>query len=84
VPLTSIQTEIPGLLAAHRDPESHVAGACPLNRDAPRYSADIDVFHDRAERVATAALNDTEVLAAAGYRVSWLNPCRAAARALAE
>jgi hypothetical protein len=72
VPLTSIQAEILGLLAAHRDPESYVAGASPLNREAPRYSADIDVFHDRAERVAAAALNDAQVLMAAAYQVSWL------------
>jgi hypothetical protein len=59
-------------LASHRDPESYVAGATPLNRDAVRYSADIDVFHDREERVAVAALDDAQVLAAAGYRVTWL------------
>src|ERR1700730_12704557 len=72
VPLSKIQTEILRLLAAHRDPESYVAGASPLNRDAPRISDDIDVFHDRAERVAAAALNDTQALTAAGYAVSWL------------
>ena len=72
MPLSKIQTDILRLLASHRDPESYVAGATPLNRDASRYSADIDVFHDREERVAAAALNDTQVLARAGYRVSWL------------
>jgi hypothetical protein len=36
--LSKIQTDILRLLAAHRDPESYVAGASPLNRDAPRYS----------------------------------------------
>jgi len=51
---TRIQADILGLLAAHCDPESHVAGASPLNRDAPRYSADIDVFHDREDRVVAA------------------------------
>ena len=60
MPLSKIQTEILGLLAAHRDPESYVAGASPLNRDAPRISGDIDVFHDREERVAAAALNDAQ------------------------
>jgi hypothetical protein len=60
------------LLASHRDPESYVAGATPLNRESTRYSADIDVFHDREERVAAAALDDAQVLASAGYRVSWL------------
>ena len=37
VPLSKIQTDILRLLAAHRDPESYVAGATPLNRAAPRY-----------------------------------------------
>ena len=72
MPLSKIQTGILRLLAAHRDPESYVAGASPLNRDAPRISDDIDVFHDREERVAAAALNDTQALTAAGYAVSWL------------
>ena len=56
VPLSKIQTDILRLLAAHRDPESYVAGAAPLNRDAPRVFGDIDMFHDREERVAAAAL----------------------------
>jgi hypothetical protein len=30
------------------------------------------VFHDREERAAAAALNDTQTLAAAGYGVAWL------------
>jgi hypothetical protein len=72
VALSSIQAEILRLLASNRDPESYVGGASPLNRDAPRISSDIDVFHDREERVAAAALTDAQTLAAAGYRVSWL------------
>ena len=56
MPLSKIQTDILRLLAAHRDPESYVAGAAPLNRDAPRVFGDIDMFHDREERVAAAAL----------------------------
>jgi hypothetical protein len=71
VPLTKIQVEVLRLLASQRDPESY-AGATPLNRDAQRYSADIDVFHDREERVASAALGDAQVLEAAGCRVRWL------------
>jgi hypothetical protein len=72
VPLSKIQIEVLRLLAAHRDPESYVAGATPLNRDAPRYSGDIDVFHDREERVALAALSDAQALVAAGHEVRWL------------
>ena len=72
MPLSRIQTDVLRLLAAHRDPESYVAGATPLNRDATRFSDDIDVFHDRQERVTLAALNDAAVLEAAGYSVEWL------------
>ena len=72
MPLTKIQIEVLRLLASHRDPESYVAGATPLNRDAPRYSGDIDVFHDREERVALAALDDAKTLEAGGYGVRWL------------
>ena len=72
MPLSNIQTEVLRLLASHRDPESYVASATPLNRDAPRYSSDIYVFHDREERVASAALDDAQALEAAGYAVKWL------------
>jgi hypothetical protein len=72
VPLSKIQTDVLRLLAAHRDPESYVGGATPLNRAAPRFSGDIDVFHDRQERVTQAALNDAAVLKASGYNVEWL------------
>lgn len=72
MPLSKIQSEILRLIASHRDPESYVAGATPLNRVAPRYSDDIDVFQDREERVAAAALEDTNSLAIEGYEVIWL------------
>ena len=72
MPLSRIQIDILRLVAANRDPESYVAGAAALNRDAPRYSGDIDIFHGREERVATAAGTDTQALAAAGYSVTWL------------
>ncbi len=71
MPLYKIQTDILRLLATQRDPESYVAGATPLNRNAPRYSADIDIFHDREERVVLAALSDAALLTAAGYEVAW-------------
>lgn len=72
MPLIKIQSDILRLLAAHRDPESYVAGSTPLNVDAPRYSEDIDVFHDREERVARAAQEDSAVLQANGYDLRWL------------
>jgi hypothetical protein len=71
VPLSKIQMDILRLIAANRDPESHVAGAAALNRDAPRYSGDIDIFHGREERLASAAERDEQTLVAAGYSVRW-------------
>ena len=71
MPLSKIQTAILKLLASQRDPESYVAGSTPLNREAPRYSGDIDVFHDREERVARAAAEDAAVLESNGYALEW-------------
>ena len=72
MPLTKIQSDILRLVAAHRDPESYVAGSTPLNVNAPRYSGEIDVFHDREERVARAAQEDSAVLEANGFNLQWL------------
>ncbi len=74
MPLSKIQSDILRLLAAHRDPESYVAGSTPLTRDTPRYSADIDVFHDREERVGQAATQDIALLQEHGYTVQWIRP----------
>jgi hypothetical protein len=71
VPLSKIQADVLKLLASHRDPESYVAGSTPLNRDKPRYSGDIDVFHDREELVARTATEDAAVLQEHGYALQW-------------
>lgn len=71
MPLTKIQTEILRLLASHRDTESYVGGSIPLNRGAQRYSEDIDVFHDREERVVAAAVEDSTILMSAGFQINW-------------
>ena len=72
MPLSRLQREILGLLAANRNPESYVAGATVLNQDGPRFSADIDIFHDREAAVATAAETDTALLATNGFAIQWL------------
>jgi hypothetical protein len=71
VPLSKLQSEIFRLLAGHRDPESYIAGSTYLTRQGARYSGDIDIFHDREERVAQAAGADAAVLRDAGKDVSW-------------
>jgi len=72
VPLSKIQSDILRLLASHRDPESYVARSTPLNLNEPRFSGDIDVFHDREERVAQAAEQDAAFLREHGYALQWL------------
>lgn len=72
MPISRRQSSILRLIAAKRNPESYIAGAVPINRAGPRYSADIDVFHDRQERVADAATTDAKILADAGYEVQWI------------
>jgi hypothetical protein len=67
-----MQSEILLALAEHRNPESYVAGASVINRDGPRYSADVDIFHDREESVAIAANADAALLAGSGFAVRWL------------
>lgn len=55
MPLTKLQVEVLQLLAAHRNPESYVAGSVPINRYTPRFSGDIDIFFDNEQ---IAALRD--------------------------
>jgi hypothetical protein len=71
VPLSSLQTKVLRLLASHRDPESYVAGSAYLARGGMRFSGDIDIFHDREERVARAAQDDVRSLEADGIAVAW-------------
>ena len=71
VPQSSLQTEALQLLAGARGPESY-AGSTPLNVSSARYSAEIDIVHDRAERVAMQALYDAAPLRGAGFTVTWL------------
>jgi len=71
MPLTAFQREVAGLLAANRNPNSHVAGGAPVNRSdtSPRYSADIDIFRDVEDAVATSARLDTQCLTSLGFQV---------------
>ncbi len=69
MPLSKIQIDVLHLLALHRDPESYVAGSTPLNRHNPRFSGDIDIFHDREERVALAYTQDSALLRAQGFEL---------------
>ncbi len=74
MPLSAIQGRVLRLLAANRSPESYLAGATVLHQGmtSPRYSLDLDYFHDLADSVATSAEADAATLQAAGHVVIWL------------
>jgi hypothetical protein len=55
------------VLAAQRSPDSYIAGGVAINREGPRFSGDIDIFHDSQARLEAAANTDAAALTAAGY-----------------
>jgi hypothetical protein len=65
--LTQLQSDILRCLANNRSETSYLA-AVVLNRNWPRRSDDIDIFHDTDEEVTAAAKADLAVLDAAGYK----------------
>lgn len=71
MPLSSFQSRVLRLLAAHRNPESYVAGAAPLARGGPRFSHDIDVFHDREQAMQAAVNADAALLEKSGLQIEW-------------
>jgi hypothetical protein len=72
MPLSKIQSDVLLAIAKNRNPESFIAGATPINKDGPRYSSDIDIFHDREENVAASAIADVAVLEQSGFTFEWL------------
>lgn len=61
-------------IAINRSPESYLAGATVLHRadDTPRFSQDLDFFHDIEESIAQSAETDAKTLRQSGYDFSWL------------
>ncbi len=71
MPLGKFQSDVLRVLAAQRSPDSYIAGGVAINRDGPRFSSDIDIFHDSEARLEAAAEADAAALAAAGYTITW-------------
>jgi len=71
MPLTAIQAEVLEAISANRSPESHIAGGIALNYapGSPRFSEDIDIFHDVEEAVIKASDLDVMCLEKAGFTV---------------
>jgi hypothetical protein len=66
--LTQLQSDILRHIAKNRSDSSYLAGGLILNKNWPRRSDDIDIFHDSDEEVTEAAKADLAVLDAAGYK----------------
>jgi len=71
VPIGRFQSGVLRVLAAQRSPDSYIAGGIAINRQGPRFSRGIDIFHDSVARLDSAVNADEAVLAAAGYAVTW-------------
>jgi hypothetical protein len=71
VPISKFQSDVLRLLAAQRSPDSYIAGGIAINRQGPRFSADIDIFHDSTARQESAIKADEAALIAAGYTITW-------------
>ncbi len=74
MPISEIQAQVLRCIAANRSPESYLAGATVINREGntPRFSQDLDFFHDIAESVARSSEQDAATLRDAGYPFEWL------------
>jgi len=71
VPLTKLQSHVLRVLAAERSPDSYIAGGVAINREGPRFSADIDVFQDTEQRLEAASQADAKALIDVGLTFSW-------------
>ena len=71
MPITKFQSDVLRLLAAQRSPDSYIAGGVAINREGPRISADIDIFHDSTARLDSAVKADEAALTVGGYTISW-------------
>lgn len=74
MPISDIQAKVLQRIAANRSPDSYLAGATVIHRQAgtPRFSQDLDFFHDLADRIAQSADQDAATLRQAGYAIEWL------------
>lgn len=74
MPLTAEQKQILSLLLRNRTPQSYLAGGSIINRkeNSPRFSRDLDIFHETQAEVADAANKDKQILEASGCQVQWV------------
>lgn len=86
MPITPFQKKILILLASNRSPDSYIAGATVINRStaSPRFSNDIDLFHDPDISVQASFDKDKQTLVENRYAVSTIVEQRGFVRALVQ
>ena len=67
--LDPFQSSVLQVLAANRSTDSFVAGGAALNRDGPRQSRDIDIFHATVALIDAAVARDLDALRRVGWQV---------------
>lgn len=67
--LTAIQQAAADILRPHRSEYSYVAGGAALNREWPRISDDMDIFHDYGDRLPHSVTPELRALQNAGFAV---------------
>ncbi|MCY3831045.1 MAG: hypothetical protein OXF89_18115 [Rhodospirillaceae bacterium] len=67
--LTAIQQSVANILRPHRSEYSYVAGGAALNREWPRISDDMDIFHDYRDRLPHSVTSELGALRKAGFAV---------------
>lgn len=67
--LTAIQRSAARVLRPHRSKYSYIAGGAALNREWPRVSDDMDIFHDYGDRLPHSVAPELEALRDAGFAV---------------
>lgn len=69
MPLTPLQLRVAAVLRSFRTRNNYVAGGAALNRDWPRLSDDMDIFHDRRRQLPDSVEPELQALRDAGFTV---------------
>jgi hypothetical protein len=73
MPLTPMQKSVAEVLRHYRSEQTYVAGGSALNRDWPRLSDDMDIFHDIRNRLPEHVEPELEALRNAGFSVEFVS-----------
>lgn len=69
MPLTSLQRMVADVLRPFRTENNYVAGGAVLNREWPRLSDDMDIFHDLRNQLPDSVEPELQALRDAGFTV---------------